>query len=214
MNFLRSDEGFAWLVVMIAWSAVMGLVFLLTWKKTLWLFRGFMHCQRVRAIGSLALYLAAYFLLWWLPGPIIQALSANEPIEQKVPLAHFSIRNIIFSAYRFVVVVLPLAGIWLADWRIRNTIAANTSEEECLSALLETRSDLLAFGALLTTLSAFGFLGLVLWGEALKPYVSFNWASRPPWVLYGVYLSVLVAIPYIPAYLNLLAAGREVRDRF
>lgn len=26
--------------------------------------------------------------------------------------------------------------------------------------------------------------------------------------------SILVAIPYVPAYLNLLAAGRGVRDRF
>jgi hypothetical protein len=102
----------------------------------------------------------------------------------------------------------------LADWRIRNRIAADGSDEECVSALLEARSFLLNLGAVLATLSAFSFLNLVLWGEALRPYVHFSWFSRPPLLIYGLYLTLLVAIPYIPAYLNLLAAGRGVRDRF
>src|SRR5262249_30292563 len=100
-------------------------------------------------------------------------------------------------------------------WRIRTKIASSSSsEEECVSALLETRSILLNLGAVLATLGAFGFLSLVAWGEALKPFVGFSWFSSPPLRVYGLYLTVLVAIPYIPAYLNLLAAGRGVRDRF
>ena len=78
----------------------------------------------------------------------------------------------------------------------------------------EARSYLLNIGAVLTTLMAFSFLGLVLWGKALKPFVHFHWFSRPPLVIYGLYLTALVAIPYIPAYLNLLSAGRDLCDRF
>jgi hypothetical protein len=54
----------------------------------------------------------------------------------------------------------------------------------------------------------------VAWGEALKPHVGFSWFTSPPLRIYGLYLTVLVAIPYVPAYLNFLAAGRGVRDRF
>jgi len=31
-----------------------------------------------------------------------------------------------------------------------------------------------------------------------------HWFSRPPLVIYGLYLTAFVTIPYIPAYLNLL----------
>jgi hypothetical protein len=67
-KFLESNEGFAWLVVMMAQFAIWGVFAVLIWNKTLWLFRdAVMHPQRLQAIGSLALYLAAYMLLLWLP---------------------------------------------------------------------------------------------------------------------------------------------------
>src|ERR1700737_4338020 len=78
-NFLESDEGFAWWVVMMAQCAVLGLAVVLTWKKTFWLFRdAFMRHERLWTIGSLALYLAAYVLLLWFPQRLIQVLSASE----------------------------------------------------------------------------------------------------------------------------------------
>jgi len=204
--------------VMMAQFAIWGVFVVLIWNKTLWLFRdAVMHHQRLQAIGSLALYLAAYMLLLWFPQALLKELIGRElpmPFEQMVPLAHYREKENIFSAVQFVVKLFPVAGIWLADWRIRNGIASNGSEEECVSALLEARSLLLNLGAVLATLSAFSFLSLVLWGEALRPYVPFTWFGRPPLLIYGLYLTVLVAIPYIPAYLNVLAAGRGVRDRF
>jgi hypothetical protein len=212
-TFLLSD-GFPCLVQMVTQFAVWGLVFVLIWKKTLWLLGdAFMHHKRLWAIWSLALYLAVYWLLLWFPKQLIKGFSGHE-LESNVPVAHYSLKSTIFSAVQFVFVLLPVAGIWLADWRIRNKIASNGSEEECFSALLDTRRYLLKLGAVLTTLVALSFLGLVLWGEALKPYVAFLWFDRPPLLIYGLYLTVLVAIPYLPAYLNLLVAGREVRDRF
>lgn len=127
-KFLESDEGFAWLVVMVAQSAGWGLLVVLTWRKTLRLFRdAFMHQQRLRAIRSLALYFAAYMLLLWFPQQLIKALSGHElpaPLEQMVPLAHYPVKDTIFSAVQLIVVLFPVAGIWLADWRIRNKIAS------------------------------------------------------------------------------------------
>src|SRR5262249_17174883 len=217
-SFLQSDEGFAWLVVMVAQSAVWGLLFALTWNKTLCLLIGaFKHHQRLRLISSLTLYLAAYMLLLWFPQQLIKNLSSGElsvPLERSVPLAHYPVKNAIFSVVQLIVVLLPVAGMWLADWRIRNSVIPNGSEEKCFSAIYEARSYLLNIGAVLTTLVAFSFLGLVLWGKALKPFVHFHWFNRPPLVIYGLYLTALVAIPYIPAYLNLLSAGRDARDRF
>jgi hypothetical protein len=203
---------------MVAQSAVWALVVVLTWTETAGLFGdAFKRRQRLRVLGPLAVYLAAYALLLWFPQRLIGVISSDElasPLDQRVPLAHYPIKDSIFSAIQFAVVLFPVAGIWLADWRIRNRIAANNSEEECFSALLEMRSLLLNLGAALTMLVAFSFLGLVFWGEALKQHIPFPWFSRPPLVVYGLYLTVLVAISYIPAYFNLLAAGREVRDRF
>jgi hypothetical protein len=221
-QFLLSQEGFTWLVVMMAQFAIWGVFAVLIWTKTLWLFRdAVMHHRRLQALGSLALYLAAYLVLLWFPQPFLEKFFEHElpqPFEQMVPLTYYRVdyrvRETVFSVVQYVVKLYPVAGLWLADWRIRNRIASNGSEEECVSALLEARSFLLNLGAILATLSAFSFLSLVLWGEALRPYVSFSWFSRPPLIIYGLYLTVLVAIPYIPAYVNLLAAGRGVRDRF
>jgi hypothetical protein len=217
-KFLLSQGGFTWLVVMMAQFAIWGVFAVLIWTKMLWLFRdAVMHHQRLQAFVSLALYLAAYLLLLWFPQPLFEQFFRHElpkPFEQMVPLAHYQGKQTIFSVVQSVVKLFAVAGLWLADWRIRNRIASNGSEEECVSALLEARSFLLNLGAILATLSAFSFLTLVSWGEALRLYVSFTWFSRPPLIIYGLYLTVLVAIPYIPAYLNLLAAGRGVRDRF
>jgi hypothetical protein len=217
-KFLESAEGFAFLVVMMAEFAIWGVFAVLIWTKTLRLItEAVRHQQRLQVIRSLAMYLAAYALLLWLPQPFFNELMSREltqPLEQIVPLSYYQVRQNTFLALQFVVKLFPVAGIWLADWSIRNKVASNASEEEYVSALLEARGFLLNLGAVLATLTAFSFLSLVLWGEALRPYVHFSWFSRPPFVIYGLYLTVLVAIPYIPAYLNLLAAGRAVRDRF
>jgi hypothetical protein len=112
--------------------------------QTLWLFGdAFIHDQRLQIIGSLALYLSAYMLLLWFPEPLIQNIAADKmgvSLAQKVPLAYYPAKHIVFSAAQFVVTLFTVAGIWLADWRIRTRIASSGSEEECLSALLEARS--------------------------------------------------------------------------
>jgi hypothetical protein len=99
-EFLLSAEGVAWLVVMMAQSAIWGVIAVLTWTKTLWLFRDFMHDQRLRTIGSLTLYLGAYMLLLWFPQQFIEQLAFNKlgvPLEQKVPLAYYyPVRHYIF----------------------------------------------------------------------------------------------------------------------
>jgi short subunit fatty acids transporter len=100
----------------------------------------FMYHQRLRAIRSLALYLAGYMLLLWFPLQLTKALSGHElpaPLEQMVPLARYPVKDTIFSAIQFVVVLSLVEGIWLTDWMIRNKIVSNGSEEECFSWLRE-----------------------------------------------------------------------------
>src|SRR2546427_13006070 len=78
-KFLESGIGFAWLVVMMAQFAIWGVFVVLIWTKTLWLFRdAVMHHQRLQAIGSLALYLAAYMLLLWFPQALLKELIGRE----------------------------------------------------------------------------------------------------------------------------------------
>jgi hypothetical protein len=216
-SFLKSADGFSWLAVVTAQTALWGLILVLTLKKTVSLLQdALLSHPRPKAIGSLAIYSASYVLLLWFPQQLIKNVANDEAstsFERAIPLAHYPVKNVILSAVQLVVVLLPVAGMWLVDWKIRNTVISHRTEEQCFSTPLEARSYLLSIGAALTTLVAFSFLGLVLWGKALRPYVGFEWFTRPPLVIYGVYLTVLVALPYVPACLNLLRAGRHVRDR-
>jgi hypothetical protein len=213
-RFLKSHDGFSWLAVVTAQSALWGLILVLMLRKTLYLLKSvFSHHPGVGVIGSFGLYLASYLLLYWFPQQLIKNLTGDR-LDGAIPLAHYAVKNVILLAVQLVVALLPLTGIWSMDWSIRNTVVSDWTEEQCFSTLLETRSYLLSIGAVLTTIVSLSFLGLVLWGKALRLYVGFEWFSDPPLVIYGVYLTVLVALSYVPAYLNLLCAARHVRDRF
>lgn len=115
--------------------------------------------------------------------------------------------------------LLLALGASVAIWLIRGRLGelrSNATDRE-IGLFIEFRSELEQLLGILGAVVGLAVLATAALRQVVLEYISLGHpkASFPPDypILYGLILSLVVALVYLPSYLALLQTGRDLRDR-
>jgi hypothetical protein len=134
------------------------------------------------------------------------------------PLAHHSLRIDVLSGIGFSISALAVVGIWLAGIEFHRIAGERRADLPTVEHFLDLRNRL---NSLLATVGIIIGLATLATGALRNVFLALNdpAAARPVFefdaqyvLVYGFFLSGLLAIAFAPSYLAMRAAGAQLRD--
>lgn len=189
----------AFLIGLQAASWAVGSVFVYRTLRFLWDYR---RGRGREILGSLGLLLLLMVLF------SIAARNAGA----EFPLPHRGVRLSILTALAFVVAAGAAVGMWLVHGALEERFGKDSAER---SDDVQEFARLLDRLQLLLTIQGAILAGAILGAGALRNAIVSNEGVSPQSyiLLYGVFLTGLVALAYAPTYARARTLGRDLRDR-
>lgn len=168
-----------------------------------WSSRAAAGATEVRA-ATLALILFAVAII------VVPPLTGPE-LPATVP--HRTVKLALLNIVAFAIAIYAARAIWYAAYELRRLGASGAADLTALERHRSLRADL---EHLLGVLGALVSLGVIASAglHALTVHVDpVNALPVQSVIAYGIVLSVVLALTYVPAHLTMLEAGRKLRDR-
>ncbi|MFC1989429.1 hypothetical protein ACFLVW_02535 [Chloroflexota bacterium] len=205
---IAKPEFVLWLSINCVLTAFSAVIILPLWRSVIQ-FRKHFIGNKLEIVLSLAI------LLVLLSVPTVPTFldllsSASDKFPQ-LPLQYFSLKILILTIFFGIFIGLLIAtGIWLVNAALRSRFENIKPSKEDVSRYLCYREYLqryLWMGGV--TLG----LGILAAGALSKLHITVGSQYPSLFVLvYGAYLTILLMLVYIPAYVSLTAVGRQLRD--